>query len=182
MKRKTVLIIATAWVGAAVILSAAEDRKPAAAPALAAEPAAPVPVAAPAAPAAPEPLRKRAECKLAAGSIEPGARLFFGRFDLLPRGVIVGAGRHPDGTEFVATRDGATGRSELIPRRSVVVGDFWVCERDPHQLPMEQQLPFLPSHSPPLSPTPLWPSWRTGKPRSMPPRLGLRCWSASWLS
>ena len=139
MKRKTVLIIAAAWVGAAVILSAAEDRKPAAAPALAAEPAAPVPVAAPAAPAAPEPLRKRAECKLAAGNIEPGARLFFGRFDLLPRGVIVGAGRHPDGTEFVATRDGATGRSELIPRRSVVVGDFWVCERDPHQLPREQQ-------------------------------------------
>ena len=135
MKRKTILAIAAAWVGAAVILAAIEEPKPAAAPAPAPVAAAP----APAAPAAPEPLRKRAGCKLAAGNIEPGARLFFGRFDLLPRGAIVGAGRHPDGTEFVATRDGATGRSELIPRRSVVVGDFWVCERDPHQLPREQQ-------------------------------------------
>lgn len=42
MKRKTVLIIAAAWVGAAVILSATEDRKPAAAPALAGEYGAPI--------------------------------------------------------------------------------------------------------------------------------------------
>lgn len=139
MKRKTVLIIAAAWVGAAVIISATEDRKPAAAPALAAETAAPAPVAPPTAPAKPEPLYKRAGCKLAAGNIEPGVRLYFGRFDLLPRGVIVGAGRHPDGTEFVATRDGVSGRSELIPRRSVVIGDFWACERDPHQLSREEQ-------------------------------------------
>lgn len=133
MKRKTILIIAAAWVVAAVILSAIEEPKPAAAPAPAPDAAAPAAPAA--APVEPAPLRERAGCSLAAGNIEPGARLYFGRFDLLPRGVIVGAGTHPNGTEFVATRDGSSGRSELIPRRSVVIGDFWVCERDPHKLP-----------------------------------------------
>ena len=86
---------------------------------------------------APEPVRedlwKRAGCKLAAGNLEPGVALYYGRFDLIPRGTVFTFAEFPGKGAVVGLRD-ESGKVEYVGRRVIVIGEWLTCPRDPAEI------------------------------------------------